>query len=99
MNRKEIEKAFRYFTDETKAAADGTTFKFSGRAMEACARKLDEMDRKERERLKAIAYFAEEIKRLERAPEENNCTMTEEWAERIRMCEIAIALLEEEENE
>ena len=40
-----------------------------------------------------------EIKRLERAPGENGCAMKEEWAERIRMCEIAIALLEEEENE
>lgn len=98
MNRKEIEAAFRFFTDETKKA-DSTTFKFVARAEEACARKLDQMDKRERERKKAIAYFNEEIKRLERAPEENRCVMKEEWAERIRMCEIAVALLEEEENE
>lgn len=103
MKREEIEKAFKYFGEqvqfENSAYGNKEVLPFMQEALNACAVKLDELDKKERNRLKAIVFFKEESDRLERAPEINGCAMTPEWAESLRMCEIAIALLEECKNE
>lgn len=103
MKRTEIEAAFKYFTDEVKFACgpygNKEVFQHVALAQEVCAKKLDALDKQERDRLKAIAFFKEEVDRIERAPQVNGCVMTEEWAEQLRMCEIAIVLLEEYENE
>lgn len=103
MKRSEIESAFKFFSDEVKFSGgdygNKEVYPHMVLAMEACAEKLDELDKRERERLKAIVFFKEEIDRLERAPEINGCAMTPEWKENIRMCEIAIMLLEDKENE
>lgn len=103
MKREEIEKAFKYFCEqvqfENSPYGNKEVLPFMQEALNACAVKLDELDKKERNRLKAIVFFKEESDRLERAPEINGCAMTPEWAEPLRMCEIAIALLEECKNE
>lgn len=103
MKREEIEKAFKYFGEqvqfENSPYGNKEVLPFMQEALNACAVKLDELDKKERNRLKAIVFFKEEIDRLERAPEINGCAMTPEWAESLRMCEVAIALLEECKNE
>lgn len=103
MKREEIEKAFKYFGEQVKFEnspyGNKEVLPFMQEALNACAVKLDELDKKERNRLKAIVFFKEESDRLERAPEINGCAMTPEWAESLRMCEIAIALLEECKDE
>lgn len=103
MKREEIEKAFKYFGEQVQFEngpyGNKEVLPFMQEALNACAVKLDELDKKERNRLKAIVFFKEESDRLERAPEINGCAMTPEWAESLRMCEIAIALLEECKNE
>jgi len=97
MKRCDVEAAFQYFNNEVKKADEDFPHYF--RAFQACAKKLDEMDMEERKRMRAIAFFAEEIERLYRAPEVNKCDMTPVWAQRIKMCEVAIAILEECKNE
>lgn len=103
MKRREIEDAFKFFSDEVKLSGgpygNKEVFLFMTAALEACAAKLDELDRQERHRIKTITFFKEEIARYERAPEINGCAMTPEWEEAKRMCEIAVMLLEEQENE
>lgn len=100
MKREEVQAAFRFFVDEVEAAASPfgvqEVYPHMSLAMQACAKKLDAMDKEDRDRLKAIAFFKEEIDRLDRAPAINGCAMTPEWAENKRFCEIAITLLEEE---
>lgn len=98
MRRSDVESAFKYFNDELKTASK-EDFPHVARAFQACAKKLDEMDKEERKRMKAIAFFEEEGQRLLRAPEVNGCDMKPEWEERIEMCHIAIAVLEEYRNE
>lgn len=103
MKRAEIERAFKFFTDQVKLSGgpfgNKEVYPHNVMAMDACAKKLDELDKKERDRLKAISFFQEEIDRIERAPAINGCAMTPEWKEEMRMCEVAVALLEECKNE
>lgn len=96
MKRADVEAAFQFFANVVKKDGGGSAFPHNALALEACAKKLDAMDKEDRDRLKAIAFFKEEIDRFDRAPAVNGCAMTPEWAENKRFCEIAITLLEEE---
>lgn len=103
MKRAELEKAMRYFSDLCLVMQGGNFYSeplpYMQAALSACCERLDALDKKDRERLKAVQFFKEEIERLNRAPEINGCEMTPEWKEDIRMCEIAIELLEDVKNE
>ena len=45
---------------------------------------------------KAIEWYADEVERLQIAPELNGCPMTQEWAEQIEIHAMAIAALKEQ---
>jgi len=47
----------------------------------------------------AISFFREEVERYANAPRINGCTMTEDWAFMIEMCNIAIKCLEDKCND
>ena len=103
MKKTDVEKAMRYFNAEIKLMKGGNMYSeplpYIETALMACAKKLDELDREEHERKKAICYFEEEKERILRAPDLNGCEMTPEWEEELDMCNISIELLEEYGNE
>lgn len=103
MKRAELEKAVRYFNDQILLMKGGNVYSeplpHMQVALVACCRALDELDRQEVEREKAIVYFRQEIERIERAPEVNGHGMTPEWAEEMSICNTAIEALEEMKNE
>ena len=93
MRRYSIERAWRFFQN---ALSGGNGSEHDKHAALACAKKLDQLDKEEHERFRAIAHYTEEIERLKRAPEVNECEMRPEWAEMIEIYETAIDLLKEE---
>lgn len=103
MKRAELEKAVRYFNDQILLMKGGNVYSeplpHMQAALVACCRALDELDRQEVEREKAIVYFRQEVERIERAPEVNGHGMTPEWAEEMSICKTAIEALEEMKNE
>ena len=103
MKRAELEKAVRYFNDQILLMKSGNVYSeplpHMQAALVACCKALDELDRQDVEREKAIVFFREEVKRYESAPFINGHEMTPEWAEEISICKTAIEALEEMKNE
>ena len=60
----------------------------------AVARWLDDMDRTAIDCDRAIAHYTEEIERLKRAPQVNDCEMLPQWESAINNCEIYIEAIE-----
>ena len=103
MKRADLEKAVRYFNDQILLMKGGNVYSeplpHMQAALVACCKALDELDRREAEREKAIVFFREEVKRYESAPAINGHEMTPEWAEEISICKTAIDALEGMKNE
>lgn len=103
MKRAELEKAVRYFNDQILLMKGGNVYSeplpHMQAALVACCRALDELDRQDVEREKAIVFFREEVKRYESAPAINGHDMTPEWAEEMNICKTAIEALEEMKDE
>lgn len=103
MKRAELEKAVWYFNDQILLMKGGNVYSeplpHMQAALVACCRALDELDRQQVEREKAIVFFREEVKRYESAPAVNGHEMTTEWAEEMSICKTAIEALEEMKNE
>ena len=103
MKRAELEKAVRYFNDQILLMKSGNIYSeplpHMQAALVACCKALDELDRQDVEREKAIVFFREEVKRYESAPNINGHEMTPEWAEEMSICKTAIEALEEMRNE
>jgi len=103
MKRAELEKAVRYFNDQILLMKGGNVYSeplpHMQAALVACCKALDELDRQDVEREKAIVFFREEVKRYENAPAVNGHEMTPEWAEEMSICKTAIEALEEMRNE
>ena len=89
MKRRSVEAAWHFFAKEKSATEHDNV------AMLDVARRLDRMDRENHERRRAIAHFTEEIERLKRAPEVNQCEMKEEWTKAIEVYQTAIEIMEE----
>lgn len=103
MKRAELEKAVRYLNDQILLMKGGNIYSeplpHMQAALVACCRALDELDRREAEREKAVVFFQQEVERLESAPFINGHEMTPEWKEEISICKTAIEALEEMKNE
>ena len=101
--RKELKEAFSYYKDrvlvESGPCGHKDVLPYMQMAQAAVAKALDELDRQDRERRDTIDFFKQEIRLCEDAPALNGCEMTEDWLESIKMSQIVVDLLEEEEHE
>ena len=102
ISRQDLLDAWKYFIHELKFErsqyGNAAIVPYFEAALEACTEKLWPGSR-EKKGSDAVEFFKEERDRYERAPEINGCEMNEDWSEGIRMCDIAISLLEGKEYE